>query len=86
MIAQSAAIDYFKLFKIFDLKKLDKAGQVKIVQDKILLKKVLSVEGVVSTDSSMSFNTSNHVNISFREQYLYVLGYCESGKTFCFQL
>jgi hypothetical protein len=42
MIAQST-IDYFKLFKILDLKKLDKTGQVKIIQDKILFKKVLSV-------------------------------------------
>jgi len=85
MINQSP-IDYFKLFKIFDLKKLDKSGQVKIIQDKILFKKILSVEGVVSTDSSITFNTLNHVNVSFREQYLYMLSYCESGKTFCFQL
>jgi hypothetical protein len=36
-------IDFFKVFKIFDLKKLNKHGDVKIIHDKNIGRKVLSV-------------------------------------------
>lgn len=36
-------IDYFKLFKVFELKKIEKTGLVKIIQDKILNRKIISV-------------------------------------------
>ena len=36
-------VDYFKLFKVFELKKIEKTGLVKIVQDKELNRKILAV-------------------------------------------
>lgn len=48
-------IDYFKMFKIFDLKKLDKHGDVKLTHDKQLGRKVLYVEGNVSTQNYITF-------------------------------
>lgn len=79
-------IDYFKLFKVFDLKKIEKTGLVKLIQDKILSRKVLSVEGNISTSNYITFNTSNYQNISFSERFLYVQGYVDSGKSFCLQI
>lgn len=79
-------IDYFKLFKVFDLKKLEKTGLVKLVQDKILNRKVLAVEGNISTANYINFSTANHPNISFSERYLYVQGFLDPGKSFCLQI
>ena len=79
-------IDYFKLFKVFDLKKIEKTGLVKLVQDKVLSRKVLSVEGNISTSNFITFNTSNYPNVSFSERFLYIQGYVDSGKSFCLQL
>jgi hypothetical protein len=42
-ITNRQSIDYFKVFKILDIKKLDKYGEVKLIQDKILSRKILSV-------------------------------------------
>lgn len=82
----SSFIDYFKLFKVYDLKKIEKTGLVKIVDDKILSRKVISVEGNISTANFISFKTANYPNIPFSERYLYVQGYVDIGKSFCFQL
>ena len=48
-------IDYFKIFKVFDLKKLNKHGDVKLTQDKQLSRKVLYVDGHVSTQNYITF-------------------------------
>lgn len=42
-ITNRQPIDYFKVFKILDLKKLDKYGEVKLIQDKIIGRKILSI-------------------------------------------
>lgn len=52
-ITNKQPIDYFKVFKILDLKKIQKQGDVKIVQDKVLSRKILAVEGNVSTQNSI---------------------------------
>lgn len=51
-------IDYFKVFKLFDLKKIDKHGEVKLIQDKYLNRKVLAVEGNVSTQNYIVFDSN----------------------------
>ena len=79
-------IDYFKLFKVFELKKIEKTGVVKITQDKILARKIISVEGNISTNNYISFQTVNFPNIPFSERYLYVQGFQEAGKCFCMQI
>ena len=79
-------LDYFKTFKIFDLKKLDKQGDVKLVQDKSLSRKILSVDGNVSTHNFIVFNTTTYPSINFSQRYLYIMGYLDNGKNFCFQL
>ena len=79
-------IDYFKLFKVYDLKKIEKTGIVKIIQDKVLARKVLSVEGNISTSNFITFNTNNYPNIPFSERFLYVQGFVDSGKSFCMQI
>ena len=89
-ITNKQAIDYFKVFKILDLKKIEKQGDVKLVQDKILGRKVLAVEGNVSTQNSISFPTSDILktspNLSFSQRFLYMIGWSDPGKHFCFQL
>jgi hypothetical protein len=80
------SIDYFKLFKVYDLKKIEKTGIVKIMQDKILARKVLAVEGNISTSNFISFNTNNYPNIAFSERFLYVQGFVDNGKSFCMQI
>ena len=82
----SGYIDYFKLFKVFDLKKLDKHGDVKRTQDKQLGRKVLLVDGQVSTQNYITFETTTIPNLSFQQRYLYILGYAEPSKNFCFDL
>ena len=82
----NAYIDYFKLFKIFDLKKLNKQGEVKLSQDKQLSRKVLWVDGNVSTQNYITFDTTSILNLSFKQRYLYILGCVDAGKTFCFEL
>ena len=57
-ITNRQPIDYFKVFKVFDLKKLDKQGEVKLTQDKILGRKILSVEGNVSTQNYIIFDSA----------------------------
>lgn len=42
-VAQKQYLDYFKLFKILELKKLTKHGEVKLIHDKTLGRKVLAV-------------------------------------------
>lgn len=48
-------VDFFKAFKILDLKKLNRCGEVKLVQDKVLGRKVLAIEGAVSTQNYIVF-------------------------------
>ena len=82
-------LDYFKLFKIFDLKKIDKHGDVKLAQDKLLGRKVLHVDGSVSTQNFIIFDHSTVLvtpGTTFSQQFLYLVGYLENGKNFCFQL
>lgn len=50
-IHQKQNLDYFKLFKILELKKLPKQGEVKLIHDKTLGRKILAVEGNVSTQN-----------------------------------
>jgi hypothetical protein len=79
-------VDYFKLFKVFELKKVEKTGLVKIVQDKELNRKVVAVEGNISTSNFIVFNSNNFPNIPFSERYLYLQGFVDPGKSFCFQV
>lgn len=48
-------VDYFKIFKVLDIKKLEKHGEVKLVQDKVLGRKVLAIDGAVSTQNYIVF-------------------------------
>lgn len=82
----SPFIDYFKLFKVFELKKIEKTGLVKVIQDKELNRKVVSVEGNISTSNFIGFQTHNFPNVPFSERYLYLQGLVDTGKSFCFQV
>lgn len=83
-------IDFFKVFKILELKKIDKQGEVKLVLDKMLGRRVLSIEGSVSTQNYIVFDCSELVRtqpaLSFSQRYLYVVGWVEVSKVFCFQV
>ena len=79
-------VDYFKLFKVFDLKKLNKHGDVRLTQDKHLSRKVLSVDGNVSTHNYIAFSTASIPNIPFNQRYLYLFGFADAGKNFCFDV
>lgn len=79
-------VDYFKLHKILDLKKLNKHGDVKITHDKGVGRKVLSVEGNVSTQNYIVFDNASISNVHFGSRYLYMVGYSDCGRSFCFEL
>lgn len=50
------------------------------------MRKILSVEGTVSTENYMTFFCSQYPNIHFKQQYLYIQGFFEPGKAFTFQI
>ena len=56
------------------------------MQDKSLSRKILSVDGNVSTHNFIAFNTTTYPSINFSQRYLYIMGYLDNGKNFCFQL
>lgn len=89
-ISSRQLLDYFKLFKIFDLKKLQKHGDVKLTHDKLIARKVLTIDGHVSTQNYLVLDTATlsltSPGLSFSQRYLYIVGYLENGKNFCFQL
>lgn len=89
-IAIRQHIDFFKVFKIMELKKIDKHGDVKLVLDKVIGRKVLSVEGSVSTQNYIIFDCADaaksNPSLCFSQRYLYVIGWAEFSKVFCFQI
>ena len=88
-VSAKTVLDYFKIFKIFDLKKIHKHGDVKLTQDKTLARKVLHVDGNVSTQNYIIFDNQSAITspgMTFSQQYLYLMGYLDNGKNFCFQL
>ena len=79
-------MDYFKLFKVFDLRRLDKTGNVRLVQDRELGCKVLAVEGAISTSNFITFPAHKHPNVPFQQRFLYLLATAPPAKAFNMQL
>ena len=60
-VSAKTVLDYFKIFKIFDLKKIHKHGDVKLTQNKALARKVLHVDGNVSTQNYIIFDNQSAI-------------------------
>lgn len=81
----NSCVDLFKLCKLPDLKELEKKGQVTVTHEKCLGRKVLSVQGNVSTANYVKLNLAK-TKVPLNHRYLYLQCIGEPGHTFGFQL
>lgn len=81
----NSSVDLFKLCKLPDLKELEKKGQVTITHEKSLGRKVLAIQGNVSTANYIKLSLSKS-RMPLNHRYLYLQCVGEAGHTFSFQL
>mgnify|MGYP000919535302 FL=1 len=71
----NSLVDLFKLCKLPDLKELDKKGSVTVTHDKLIGRKVLSVQGNVSTANYIKLSlTKSKSPLSHRYLYMQCVG------------
>ncbi|CAN5951274.1 unnamed protein product [Sphagnum jensenii] len=81
----NSLVDLFKLSKLPDMKEIEKKGLVTITHEKSIGRKVLCVQGNVSTANYIKLSlTKSKLPLNHRYLYLQCIG--EPGHTFGFQL